>query len=269
MSCDTGQGFLSEDRATTVSVAIDLLSLTFPFKYTLFHEAWSPSFVNREFMVLYGSKTSFSSRGSQYDDQPLRGVYDARTHAYDLAEAPIPAFELLDLMHRSGCAQVLIGLESPTEAGLDGLELRSDWKRKRFPDYRGAIRNIQSHGITVNGCFVIGLDGHTPEIFGQVFDFVRETELYEVQITIITAFPGTPLYDRVKREGRILESAQWKKCTLFDVNYRPANMTPEQLADGFRQLAVKLYCKEFTDWRRGNFKKFLWAYLNTAAEGRK
>ncbi|HLA86196.1 MAG TPA: radical SAM protein [Thermoguttaceae bacterium] len=170
--------------------------------------------------------------------------------------------ELLDLMRASGCAQVLIGLESPVAAGLEGLELRSDWKRKRFGTYRDAIRNIQSHGITVNGCFVIGLDGHSPEIFDQVFDFVKETELYEVQVTILTAFPGTPLYDRLQREGRILAPKQWRKCTLFDVNYRPTGMTPEELAEGFRQLVVRLYGKEFTDWRRANFKKHLRQYVH-------
>ena len=80
--------------------------------------------------------------------------------------------ELLDLMRETGCAQVLIGLESPTAAGLHGLEMRSDWKASRFSRYREAIQTIQSHGITVNGCFVIGLDGHGPDIFDQVFDFV-------------------------------------------------------------------------------------------------
>jgi radical SAM superfamily enzyme YgiQ (UPF0313 family) len=163
--------------------------------------------------------------------------------------------ELLDLMRRSGCAQVLIGLESPVELGLAGLELRSDWKRKRFPEYREAIRTIQSHGITVNGCFVIGLDGHTTEIFDQVFDFVRDSELYEVQVTILTPFPGTPLYERLDGEGRILEPGEWTRCTLFDVNYRPANMSPAELADGFRQLVVRLYGDEFTRWRRARFKE--------------
>ena len=118
-------------------------------------------------------------------------------------------------MRKSGCAQVLVGLESPVEAGLHGLELRSDWKRRRFPDYRAAIDEIQAHGITVNGCFVIGLDGHTPEIFDQVFDFVRDSGLYEVQITILTPFPGTPLYDRLEREHRILEPGAWDRCTPF------------------------------------------------------
>ncbi len=165
--------------------------------------------------------------------------------------------DLLEMMRQSGCAQVLIGLESPVETGLPGLELRSDWKRKRFPQYKDAIRTIQSHGIAVNGCFVIGLDGHTPAIFDQISEFVRAAELYEVQVTIQTPFPGTPLYQRLEKEGRILEPAQWQRCTLFDVNYRPAGMSAKELADGFRNLVVKLYGEEFTSWRRNTFKKYL------------
>ena len=163
--------------------------------------------------------------------------------------------ELLDLMRETGCAQVLIGLESPTESGLQGLELRNDWKFKKFPHYKEAIRAIQSRGITVNGCFVIGLDGHTSDIFDQVFDFVRESELYEVQVTLMTPFPGTPLYARLERENRLLEPRNWKKCTLFDINFKPSHMSVQELHDGFQKLAVDLYSEEFTNWRRNRFKQ--------------
>jgi radical SAM superfamily enzyme YgiQ (UPF0313 family) len=162
--------------------------------------------------------------------------------------------ELLDLMQETGCAQVLIGLESPTVSGLHGLELRNDWKFRKFPYYQQAIRAIQSRGVTVNGCFVLGLDGQTTDIFDQVYDFVREVELYEVQVTLLTPFPGTPLYTRLEREDRLLEPLNWKKCTLFDINYKPSNMSAEKLHDGFKKLVVKLYGDEFTHWRRSRFK---------------
>lgn len=165
--------------------------------------------------------------------------------------------DLLELMRDAGCAQVLIGFESPISSGLDGLEMRNNWKLKRLPKYKEEIKKIQSRGITVNGCFIIGLDGHTPEIFEQVFNFAKETELYEVQITILTAFPGTPLYNRLKQEGRILKNEDWKRCTLFDINYQPKNMDVETLAKGFRDIGVKLYSEEFTNWRRNNFKENL------------
>jgi radical SAM superfamily enzyme YgiQ (UPF0313 family) len=161
---------------------------------------------------------------------------------------------LLELMRESGCVQVLIGLESPVEAGLAGLELRNDWKLKRWPRYKDAVRRIQSRGISVNGCFILGLDGHRPDVFGGVAAFVEESELYEVQITILTAFPGTPLYGRLAGEGRIIEERRWDKCTLFDVNFVPSDMSPEELARGFRQLAVDLYGDEATKRRRRNFK---------------
>lgn len=168
--------------------------------------------------------------------------------------------ELLELMKETGCAQVLIGLESPVESGLKDLELRSNWKLKKFPQYRKAIQTIQSHGITVNGCFIIGLDGHTPDICDQVFGFVKETELYEVQVTVLTAFPGTPLYSRLQQENRLLEPTNWKKCTLFDINFQPQNMSVEQLHDGFKKLVVELYSDEFTKWRRHTFKENLRRY---------
>ena len=118
-----------------------------------------------------------------------------------------------------------------------------------------AIRRIQSHGITVNGCFVLGLDGQTAQAFDQVYNFVEESGLYEVQVTLQTAFPGTPLYDRLKRTGRILEDECWEKCTLFDINYRPDGMTIEELDSGFKNLVTRLYSDDFTNWRRTNFRR--------------
>jgi len=115
------------------------------------------------------------------------------------------------------------------------------------------VRRIQSHGVTVNGCFILGLDGHTPAIFEQVLEFARTVGLYDVQITVLTAFTGTPLYDRLLREGRILEPGRWDLCTLFDVNYRPLNMTPQELKEGMYWLTDKLYNAECTARRRAEF----------------
>ena len=165
--------------------------------------------------------------------------------------------ELLDLMRESGCAQVLIGLESPTHEPLTGIDLKADWKYNHFTQYTDAIRRIQSRGVTVNGCFILGLDRQTPDIFDQVFEFVKASELYEVQVTILTPFPGTALYEQLKNQQRLLEPENWKKCTLFDINFIPSDMTVEQLDTGFKQLVQKLYSQEFTDWRRNVFKENL------------
>ncbi|MGA2440750.1 MAG: radical SAM protein [Tepidisphaeraceae bacterium] len=179
---------------------------------------------------------------------PLRLKWFTET---DITVADDP--ELLDLMRRAGCRQVLIGLESPDRSALEGIELRGNLKAIWSDRYADAIRAVQSHGITVNGCFVLGLDGHTPDIFHQVRDFAMEQKLYDVQITILTAFPGTPLYDRLKRQGRILQDRRWDLCTLFDVNYQPLHMTPQDLRDGMYWLGQELYSDEATKRRRDGF----------------
>lgn len=153
--------------------------------------------------------------------------------------------ELLGLMRDSGCAQVLIGLESPSLTGLDGLEQKSNWKAKQRDRYLDGIRRIQDHGITVNGCFILGLDGTTTGSFEEIWQFVRDSGLYEVQITVQTAFPGTPLYERLQREGRLLRAEAWELCTLFDVNFRPSDMSVAELEAGLRNLAGRLYNEDF------------------------
>ena len=165
--------------------------------------------------------------------------------------------DLLGLMRDSGCQQVLIGLESPRPESLDGIELNANWKRKQYDRYREAITKIQSYGVTVNGCFILGLDQDTPEVFEEVFRFVKDSGLYEVQITFMTAFPGTPLYERLKREGRVLRDRAWELCTLFDINFQPKRMTLKELQKGFLWLAKTIYSKEVTQERRGRFKKML------------
>ena len=102
--------------------------------------------------------------------------------------------ELLRLMRHAGCQQVLIGFESPRADKLDGVELKSNWKSRRAEHYLDAIQSIQKHGITVNGCFIVGLDGDGPECFDEIFEFVKASGLYDVQVTILTPFPGTPMW---------------------------------------------------------------------------
>ncbi len=161
--------------------------------------------------------------------------------------------DLLDWMREAGCRQVLIGLESPASGPLEGVETRSNFKARTVGRYVEALRRIQAHGVTVNGCFILGLDGHTPEIFREVLEFACVIPLYDVQITVLTAFPGTPLYGRFLQDRRILEPGRWDLCTLFDVNHQPRGMSPEDLREGMRWLTKHLYDDECTRYRRDAF----------------
>lgn len=169
----------------------------------------------------------------------------------DISVADDP--ELLRMLREAGCAEVLIGLESPNAGALDGLELKRNWKLKRIEGYREAIQHIQAHGVAVNACFVLGLDGDGPEIFEAVASFVEETKPFDVQITVQTPFPGTPLYERLRSEGRLINEGDWEKCTLFDVTYRPLGMTAGELERGLIELGRLLYSEEATRSRRTGF----------------
>ncbi len=171
----------------------------------------------------------------------------------DISVADDP--ELLRMMREAGCRQILIGLESPTASGLDGVELRTNWKRRRLGSYEDAIQRVQSHGIAVNGCFTLGLDGDGPEVFEAIYKFVDDSGLQQVQITVMTAFPATPLYRRLKNEGRLIEETAWEKCTLFDVNIMPRQMSPRELEVGLIELGKRLYSDQSKRRRNHNFRR--------------
>src|SRR5262249_7411875 len=128
-----------------------------------------------------------------------------------------------------------------------------NFKARRSNSAMEAVRRIQRHGITVDGCFILGLDGQTTDIFQDVLDFANQIPLYDVQITILTPFPGTPLYDRLLREGRILEPGRWDLCTLFDVNFVPKNMNTDELRDGIYWLTERLYNETIVEERRRRY----------------
>ncbi|MEZ6092837.1 MAG: radical SAM protein [Pirellulaceae bacterium] len=165
---------------------------------------------------------------------------------------------LMKRLRESRCRQLLIGLEGTSPDELNGLELRANFKQRRAGDYMNAVRRIQDHGVTVNGCFVLGLDHQSPDIFARIHDFVMNAPLFEVQITVMTPFPGTPLYSRLLKEKRILIPGNWDLCTLFDVNFVPAQMTVDELRSGYYSLVEKLYSSENISHRRRAFLERLW-----------
>jgi radical SAM superfamily enzyme YgiQ (UPF0313 family) len=82
---------------------------------------------------------------------------------------------------------------------------------------------------------------------------VEETGLYDAQVTVMTPFPGTPLYCRLAATGRLLEPTNWRKCTLFDVNFRPVHMSAERLEQKFRELIAEVYSAAGVERRHRRF----------------
>ena len=100
---------------------------------------------------------------------------------------------------------------------------------------------------------MLGLDGTGIESFNAVLDFVRASGLHEVQVTVQTAFPATPLYERLHKSGRIIRDKAWELCTLFDVNFIPDRMSVTELEENFCKLVKILYSEEETKARKHHF----------------
>ncbi len=166
----------------------------------------------------------------------------------DLSVADDPA--LLRELRPAGCRQLLIGLESPRASVLHGVEARSDFKARRATGMLDAVRRIQDHGVTVNGCFVLGLDHDTADCFERIRDFAFEAPLYEVQVTALTPFPGTPMYRQLEEQGRLTHAGAWERCTLFDINFRPDSMTADELREGLHWMMEELYSAPAVEARR-------------------
>ena len=132
--------------------------------------------------------------------------------------------ELLDLTARSGCQGLLIGFETLSADALKetrkGFNLRTD--------YLEVARRLHARGIAIQGTFVFGFDSHTEDSFGETVEFVMDAHIDLPRYSVLTPFPGTPLFAKLKRDGRIL-TEDW---TLYDgqhVVYQPARMNPDTL----------------------------------------
>lgn len=163
---------------------------------------------------------------------------------------------LLDEIAESGCAQLLIGLESSSRASLRHVDSR-DWKWRQAEHYQNKIERIQSRGISVNGCFILGFDHDDESVFQQTLDMVRGLRLTEVQITLLTPFPGTPLTEQLRQTGRLLRDVYWEQCTLFDVTYEPRRMSVQALQQGFHWLMSEIYSDAEVAHRRAELRRCL------------
>jgi hypothetical protein len=93
----------------------------------------------------------------------------------------------------------------------------------------------------VDGCFAFGFDQDDADTIARTWDFIQESELSEVQVTLLTPFPGTALAARLRSEGRLLADRYWDRCTLFDLTFEPRNFTVSGLQDRFRDMVELLY----------------------------
>lgn len=197
------------------------------------------------------------------DDNTFAGKRDADDLFDVLARADVRYFteadwrigtkpDLLRRLADSGCAQVLVGIESQVFRYAGMGSKRSEWDRMM-----DAVAAIQAAGVAVNGCFIVGADGETRQSIDRLVAFILDSPLADVQLTLQTPFPGTPLWRRLRKEGRLLADRGWSHYTLFDVTYQPDQMGAAELETAFRDAIRAVYSAEATDKRQAHRRGIL------------
>ena len=97
---------------------------------------------------------------------------------------------------------------------------------------RRAVARIHAHGIGIQGSFIFGFDSDTTDVFKETVSFIQETGIELPNMCIYTPFPGTPLYDAMEKENRLLHR-DWSKYDMNHAVFTPACMTPQELQQGF------------------------------------
>jgi radical SAM superfamily enzyme YgiQ (UPF0313 family) len=136
--------------------------------------------------------------------------------------------ELLRLSHEAGCIEWISGFETFSQEAMNS----AGKKTNIVEEYSAAVKKIHRYKMAVFGTFVLGFDEDTPDIFDTMQDHIGRLGVDAVNFAILTPYPGTPLFQRLDREGRIL-TKDWSKYNRKNVVFQPKQMTKEELEAGF------------------------------------
>jgi radical SAM superfamily enzyme YgiQ (UPF0313 family) len=142
--------------------------------------------------------------------------------------------ELLDLMYRANFRSVFIGIETPR---MDSLKETKKFQNVRGDSLEEKLKRIQAAGLDVNAGFIVGFDSDDKGIFEDQFRFIQDNGITLAMVGMLQAIPRTPLYDRLKREGRLVEDDP-------SLNIVPKQMTRDELREGYWKLLERLYSPE-------------------------
>jgi len=154
----------------------------------------------------------------------------------DLAEDT----ELMSLMARAGFNKVFLGLETPSEEGL-----RECGKTQNLRiDLSDAVQIIQNHGLAVMGGFIIGFDSDPPDIFQRQVNFIQKNGIVTAMIGLLTAIPGTRLYQRLEEEDRLLFKASGDNTDISGSLNFISKMDRKTIIDGYKWVMNTIYSPE-------------------------
>jgi radical SAM superfamily enzyme YgiQ (UPF0313 family) len=146
--------------------------------------------------------------------------------------------ETVRLMAESGCRAVFVGFETVNRRSLVACG-----KRQNHPDqYVETVKRLHHHGIAVWAAFVFGFDEDGSDVFEATARFAEKAGVFMASFSVLTPYPGTPLFFRLKQEGRLLDE-QWWLHNYRDGYpvFRPKQMSPDQLFEGWHTAWKEFY----------------------------
>ena len=153
--------------------------------------------------------------------------------------------DLLDLMERSGCIGIFFGIES-----FGAESLRDAHKpQNKITTYKARIGELHKRGICVMAGFIAGFDGDTPESIRAMARQLYETGVDVPFLSVLTPYRGTPAFNKLEDEGRILPDRGWEFYNGYNVSFQPRGMTPEELLAAHRALWREAFSLKYSALR--------------------
>jgi radical SAM superfamily enzyme YgiQ (UPF0313 family) len=144
--------------------------------------------------------------------------------------------ELLAQMSASGCRSLFIGFESINSAALKGVSKHQN----NIAKYEQLVQALHSRGIMINASLVFGFDQDQPDVFANTLAWLVANKIESMTAHILTPYPGTKLFAQMQRQDRIIDY-DTDKYNTANVVFQPANMTPEQLLQGYLWIYDQFY----------------------------
>ncbi len=144
--------------------------------------------------------------------------------------------ELMDAMRNVGFNEVFIGIETPAVECL----METGKIQNLKIDLTAAVHIIQRHGMEVMAGFILGFDNDTDDIFQRQIAFIQQTGIPKAMVGLLTALPGTDLYERLSREGRIVAASAGNNTHCLELNFTP-RMAPQKLKAGYQEVLAAIY----------------------------
>ena len=144
---------------------------------------------------------------------------------------------LLEKMARSGCFNVQMGFQTVNPKSLEWASI----KQNKIEEYKKIVTTLHKYKILATGFFMFGFDTDAPDIFKKTVEIIKEIDLDDVNLYVLTPYPGTALYEQFKREGRLLEDKDRASYGWANAVFKPKLMSSEELERGVQESYEQLY----------------------------